>query len=51
MKILKGPFFLIKKWKNNEKILQTALPNGSDMLIDGRAPNVGEIMHMPNLAR
>ncbi|CAB4446275.1 unnamed protein product [Rhizophagus irregularis] len=39
------------EWGKNEKILQTASPNGSDMLIDGRAPNVGEIMHMPNLAK
>ncbi|RIA95126.1 gamma-glutamyltranspeptidase [Glomus cerebriforme] len=39
------------QWKCGEEILQTASPNGGDMLIDGRAPNAGEIMHMPNLAR
>ncbi|CAG8609996.1 9632_t:CDS:10 [Funneliformis caledonium] len=39
------------QWKSEEEILRTSSPNGGDMLIDGRAPKVGEIMHMPNLAR
>ncbi|CAG7830614.1 unnamed protein product [Allacma fusca] len=37
-------------WKNSERLLQTASPNGGEMLLDGRAPEAGEIMRMPTLA-
>ncbi|KAI9338104.1 gamma-glutamyltranspeptidase [Zopfochytrium polystomum] len=38
-------------WQRSEKMLQTASPNGGEMLKDGRAPNVGEIIRLPTLAQ
>ncbi|KAF7799241.1 hypothetical protein EIP86_010473 [Pleurotus ostreatoroseus] len=38
-------------WKRSEKLIQTASPNGEEMLIDGKAPNQGQIMKLPNLAK
>jgi len=37
-------------WKVSEALLQSAA-NGEEMLLNGRAPNVGEIIKLPNLAK
>ncbi|KAG9287695.1 hypothetical protein G9A89_004098 [Geosiphon pyriformis] len=39
------------QWKLGQEALKAASSNGTDMLIDGRAPKTGELMFMPNLAR
>ncbi|KAJ1552107.1 hypothetical protein HK405_012645, partial [Cladochytrium tenue] len=38
-------------WQTSEKLLQTASPNGGEMLLDGRAPKTGEIIKLPTLAQ
>ncbi|KAJ3415735.1 hypothetical protein HDV05_004199 [Chytridiales sp. JEL 0842] len=38
-------------WERSEKLLQTASPNGGEMLRNGKAPKTGEIMKMPFLAK
>ncbi|KAJ3207487.1 hypothetical protein HDU67_007438 [Dinochytrium kinnereticum] len=38
-------------WGRSETLIKNASPNGNEMLKDGRAPKVGEIMKMPTLAR
>ncbi|KAI0217560.1 hypothetical protein L0F63_000377 [Massospora cicadina] len=37
------------QWKQSEALLSTAA-NGGEMLLEGRAPKVGEIIRLPNLA-
>lgn len=38
-------------WEKSERLIQTASPNGGEMLLDGKAPREGEIMKMPYLAQ
>lgn len=38
-------------WKLSEQLLQTASPNGNEMLKNGEAPKEGEIMQMNFLAQ
>ncbi|KAJ8520095.1 hypothetical protein ONZ45_g3021 [Pleurotus djamor] len=38
-------------WQRSEALIQTASPNGNEMLLDGRAPLPGEIIKLPNLAQ
>lgn len=38
-------------WARSERLIQTASPNGGEMLLNGRAPREGEIMRMPYLAQ
>ncbi len=38
-------------WAVSEKYIKSSSPNGDEMLLDGRAPRVGEVMRMPNLAQ
>ncbi|PSR75916.1 hypothetical protein PHLCEN_2v8830 [Hermanssonia centrifuga] len=38
-------------WMRSEKLLQTASPNGDEMLINGKAPRPGQVMKLPNLAK
>ncbi|KAJ3097603.1 hypothetical protein HDU97_004731 [Phlyctochytrium planicorne] len=38
-------------WKRSEALLQTASPNGGELLKNGKAPETGQIMKLPNLAR
>lgn len=37
-------------WQRSEKLLRTQSPNGDEMLIDGKAPRVGQIYTNPTLA-
>lgn len=39
------------QWKNSENLIKNASPNGHEMLLNGRAPNPGEIIKLPNLAK
>ncbi|KAI0788629.1 gamma-glutamyltranspeptidase [Abortiporus biennis] len=38
-------------WMRSEKLLQTASPNGDEMLLNGKAPRPGQIIKLPNLAK
>ncbi|KAI9291119.1 gamma-glutamyltranspeptidase [Neoconidiobolus thromboides FSU 785] len=38
-------------WKSSEKFLKQTSPNWDEMLIDGKAPEVGQIVSLPNLAK
>ncbi|KAK7694906.1 hypothetical protein QCA50_002094 [Cerrena zonata] len=38
-------------WMRSERLLQTASPNGDEMLLNGKAPRPGEIIQLPNLAK
>ncbi|CAL1695321.1 unnamed protein product [Somion occarium] len=38
-------------WKRSERLLQTASPNGDEMLLNGKAPHPGQIIQLPNLAK
>ncbi|KAF7320145.1 Gamma-glutamyltranspeptidase [Mycena kentingensis (nom. inval.)] len=38
-------------WKRSENLLKTASPNGEEMLLDGKAPRIGQIFKFPNLAQ
>ncbi|KAL1921572.1 uncharacterized protein VTP21DRAFT_11288 [Calcarisporiella thermophila] len=37
-------------WGREEKKLKEASPNSEEMLVDGRAPQTGEVIRLPNLA-
>lgn len=41
------------QWQQSEKLLNTASPNGKEMLVPetGKAPKAGEVMRLPNLAK
>lgn len=40
------------QWTSSERLLQTASPNGGEMLLpSGRAPQAGDVMRMPFLAQ
>ncbi|CAE6404803.1 unnamed protein product [Rhizoctonia solani] len=38
-------------WKRSEGLIKSASPSGDSMLINGRTPLPGEVMHLPDLAR
>ncbi|KAJ3558526.1 hypothetical protein NM688_g869 [Phlebia brevispora] len=38
-------------WQRSEKLLQTASPNGDEMLLNGKAPRPGEVIKLTNLAK
>ncbi|EKM61220.1 uncharacterized protein PHACADRAFT_247690 [Phanerochaete carnosa HHB-10118-sp] len=38
-------------WRRSEKLIQTASPNGDEILLNGRAPRPGEVIKLPNLAK
>ena len=41
---------IIFQWRQSEELIKSASPNGTAMLLNGRAPHAGEIMRFPELA-
>lgn len=39
------------QWVRSEKLIQTASPNGDEMLLNGKAPRPGQVMKLTNLAK
>ncbi|GBE77867.1 gamma-glutamyltranspeptidase [Sparassis crispa] len=38
-------------WKRSEDLIKNASPNGDEMLLNGKAPLLGQIVQLPNLAQ